>query len=364
MANLKDYATGTVASPPVPADSGTTFTVQTGEGSRYPAVPFSASAHPVDEMPTLNNAEKILVTNITSDTLTVTRAQGDTTAKNIAAGWRISNALFVGDFINSSDLIDEDSMATNSASKVPSQQSVKAYADSIVAAAKQALFPVGSIYTNASDSTNPGTLLGFGTWTAFGKSRVMIGHGQDVRTFTFANTDVVTGTDTITVPSNDSLITGQAVVLSGTGSLPTGLSATTYYVVRQSATTIKLATTLANAVAGTVVDITAQGTGTNTLTQTLTSRTAGDIGGEETHASTTSEIPTHRHSIRGDARADSVGVLYGANGSASTSNMTPASSGANTATYTGTLYAWDTGSSGAHNNVQPYIVVYMWQRTA
>lgn len=39
------------------------------------------------------------------------------------------------------------------------------------------LFPVGSIYTNRSDATNPGTLLGFGTWTAIGEGRVMVGVG-------------------------------------------------------------------------------------------------------------------------------------------------------------------------------------------
>lgn len=38
-----------------------------------------------------------------------------------------------------------------------------------------AIYPVGSIYTNATVNTNPGTLLGFGTWTAFGAGRVMIG---------------------------------------------------------------------------------------------------------------------------------------------------------------------------------------------
>ena len=30
------------------------------------------------------------------------------------------------------------------------------------------LFPIGSIYSNYSDSTNPNTLLGFGTWVALG----------------------------------------------------------------------------------------------------------------------------------------------------------------------------------------------------
>lgn len=44
-----------------------------------------------------------------------------------------------------------------------------------VQAAIALLYPVGSIYTNATSSTNPGTLLGFGTWTAFGAGRVMVG---------------------------------------------------------------------------------------------------------------------------------------------------------------------------------------------
>lgn len=38
-----------------------------------------------------------------------------------------------------------------------------------------AVYPVGSIYINATNSTNPATLLGFGTWTAFGAGRVMVG---------------------------------------------------------------------------------------------------------------------------------------------------------------------------------------------
>ena len=44
-----------------------------------------------------------------------------------------------------------------------------------VQAAIALLYPVGSIYTNASVSTNPATLLGFGTWTAFAGGKVMVG---------------------------------------------------------------------------------------------------------------------------------------------------------------------------------------------
>jgi hypothetical protein len=42
------------------------------------------------------------------------------------------------------------------------------------------IYPVGSIYINAGVTTNPATLLGFGTWTAFGAGRVMVGlNGSD-----------------------------------------------------------------------------------------------------------------------------------------------------------------------------------------
>jgi hypothetical protein len=50
-----------------------------------------------------------------------------------------------------------------------------AFVQDVADAVKQALYPVGSIYTNATSSTNPTTLLGFGTWTAFGAGRVMVG---------------------------------------------------------------------------------------------------------------------------------------------------------------------------------------------
>lgn len=40
------------------------------------------------------------------------------------------------------------------------------------------IYPVGSIYTSATISTNPNTLLGFGTWAAFGAGRVLVGNGS------------------------------------------------------------------------------------------------------------------------------------------------------------------------------------------
>jgi hypothetical protein len=48
-------------------------------------------------------------------------------------------------------------------------------ATNLAAAFGNLLYPVGSIYINATSSTNPGTLLGFGTWVAFGAGRVPVG---------------------------------------------------------------------------------------------------------------------------------------------------------------------------------------------
>lgn len=53
--------------------------------------------------------------------------------------------------------------------------STKLATTAFVQAALGALYPVGSIYTNAAVSTNPATLLGFGTWSAFGAGRFMVG---------------------------------------------------------------------------------------------------------------------------------------------------------------------------------------------
>jgi microcystin-dependent protein len=54
-------------------------------------------------------------------------------------------------------------MASDSATKVASQQSIKAYVDAAITAAKVAMLPVGSI-VHLGVSTNPNTLYGFGTW--------------------------------------------------------------------------------------------------------------------------------------------------------------------------------------------------------
>ncbi len=76
---------------------------------------------------------------------------------------------------------------------------------------------------------------------------------------------VVAATDIVTSTAHGCK-TGQATVVSTTTTLPAPLTATTYYMIVIDANTFYLATTLANALAGTKIDITDTGTGTHTQT--------------------------------------------------------------------------------------------------
>ncbi len=89
---------------------------------------------------------------------------------------------------------------------------------------------------------------------------------------TFATTDVNTGTEEITVGRD--IATGTPIQFTTTTGLPSPLAAgTIYYAIRISATVIKVATSVANATAGTAIDLTTQGTGTHTIIVSLTPAT-------------------------------------------------------------------------------------------
>lgn len=89
-----------------------------------------------------------------------------------------------------------------------------------------------------------------------------------------ASTDVCTYSSTANFPSN--ILTGTRVRLTTTTTLPAGLSlATDYYVIRVGDSTFKLATSYANAIAGTAINITDAGTGTHTISWLLPRYTNG-----------------------------------------------------------------------------------------
>ena len=87
---------------------------------------------------------------------------------------------------------------------------------------------------------------------------------------TFATSDVNTSNETFT-ESSHKYQTGDAVQISSTDTIPAGLAAsTTYYVINASSSTIKLATTLKLAKAGTAINLTSTGAGTHTIQTVVT----------------------------------------------------------------------------------------------
>jgi hypothetical protein len=133
----------------------------------------------------------------------------------------------------------------------------------------QNAYPVGSIYMNASDSTDPSVLLGFGTWAAFGAGRVPVG-----------------------IDSSD-----------------------------------------------TDFD------------------TAEETGGAKTHTLTKQEIPPHTHTYN---MKQNITGGSSSGGDAYNLGFTSYETGGGNIGENSD----GTGNASPHNNLQPYIVVYMWKRTA
>lgn len=77
--------------------------------------------------------------------------------------------------------------------------------------------------------------------------------------------------------------------------------------------------------------------------------TVGDTGGEETHTLTIAEMPSHYHAVRGNLKNQGSGPEFRELGSESSTNSGRTE---------------NTGGDGAHNNLQPYIVIKRWHRTA
>ena len=90
------------------------------------------------------------------------------------------------------------------------------------------------------------------------------------------------------------------------------------------------------------------GTGTG-----LTLRSLGVSLGAETHTLQTSQIPSHSHTL---GPGQSFGVNFGANNSGAATFGLNAGI-INTTTYQGPYEAQANGGGGAHNNMQPSIVV-------
>ena len=100
-----------------------------------------------------------------------------------------------------------------------------------------AQLPVGSVYMNASVATNPATLLGYGSWSALGVDRVLIGvgasnpvagatGGSDTRSLSTANN--AAHTHTVEEDNNSgSVLVNPAILQVGVSGGGIGFGATT-----------------------------------------------------------------------------------------------------------------------------------------
>ncbi len=93
----KNFAYSTVLTAPSPASSGTSLVVQSSDGTKFSAVPFRATVWPVGVRPTTANAEVVIVTAISTDTLTIVRATEDSSARTIVVGDQIAATLTAED---------------------------------------------------------------------------------------------------------------------------------------------------------------------------------------------------------------------------------------------------------------------------
>lgn len=82
---------------------------------------------------------------------------------------------------------------------------------------------------------------------------------------------------------------------------------------------------------------------------------AGFTGGEATHTLTVNEMPSHGHTFRGVNDGTSVKSNYGSYPARIAADKAP--------NWTG-YFIDNTGGSQAHNNMPPYLTVYMWKRIA
>ena len=96
---------------------------------------------------------------------------------------------------------------------------------------------------------------------------------------------------------------------------------------------------------------------------------AEETGGEKAHTLTTPEIPAHTHTVTDPGHAHAQQRFPTATGGSTGFTVDTSMSGTqaaanNTAAAQTGISLANAGGGGAHNNMPPWFVVYLWKRTA
>ena len=172
------------------------------------------------------------------------------------------------------------------------------------------IYPVGSVYINASNSANPSTYLGVGTWARIGAGKVMV--GQDPSDSDFNQTSDEGGNKTAT--------------------LNIANLAQHNHTVNPASTSLSLSVSQSDA-------------GAHSHTYTAPGSTPVDAGGDATDNTDVSTGGTNTNEITSGVGNHNHGI-----GVSGTVDIGEFNSG-------------QTGSGDSFSILQPYIVVYMWVRT-
>ena len=200
-----------------------------------------------------------------------------------------------------------------------------------------ALYPVGSLYTSTL-STNPATLLGRGTWGAFGAGRVLV--GRDAGDTDFDTAEETGGAKTKAISAHAGAAVGDHA--AHTHSVTSNVAVADHASHTHTYTEVPNHVHVENMNGATTGGLTGWGVAVDTSTNTPTATgysTANNTGGVAT-GTTNGPGATMTHSVTNNA-------VTSGNPSATLSHSVTQPS--------------------AHtdlNVVQPYIVVYMWKRTA
>ena len=290
--------TGTPAAPTAAANTSTTQ--------------IATTAYVQNE---LGQSSWVDTAQLVDDSVTNAKIAADAVQQAQLADNSVGSAQIIADAVGSSEIASSVALAGNPTTTTQSSgnNTTRIATTAFVQAALQAVYPVGSVYINATSTSNPSTLLGFGTWVEFGSGKVLV--SQNTGDSSFNTLEETGGSKNTTLPSH-----------------------------------------------------------THTFSDSFTTASAGS------HAHSITD-PGHFHQMVGpngafnDALSPATGTgSYGGgtpddasekyNTYSKTTGISINSNGSHSHTGSVSGTTSSAGSSGTNANLQPYIVVKMWKRTA